>query len=109
MRSSRDQYESILSGVYPVHNQELADAFEAVIEEAKEAGEEEGYNLCIKDSYREGELSEKSKDLLVTRYHYLRHGGEWQRDLLPSDEFASPADNYAAGYLDAMRTIGVKP
>lgn len=46
---------------------------------------------------------------LQERYEYLKRGGEWQRELLPNDEFASPADNYAAGFLDAMRLLKVKP
>lgn len=78
------------------------DAFEKALEEE--------YDEATHDAWVEHDEQPQPKAKeLQARYQYLKHGGEWQRDLLPSDEFASPADNYAAGFLDAMRTIGVKP
>ena len=93
--SKRDKYESILSGVYPVPNQDLDDAFEDVVEESYERGYEDGYKE------RGGEPSTFDFSELRGRYEYLRAGGEWDRDEQPNA--------YLAGFEDAMKTLGVKP
>ncbi len=55
----------------------------------------------LRDAAREGRLSE---DELIERFHYLKQGGDFQK----VDEMEAPSE-YARGFLDAMKTIGVKP
>lgn len=87
-----------------------------MLHDALDDAEEEGYDTGYDDGCEESdEMLDKDKleghlaKALQERYEYLKRGGEWQRELLPNDEFASPADNYAAGFLDAMRLLKVKP
>jgi hypothetical protein len=86
---------------------ELVSLLTDAIYDAEESGEGKGYNLGVKDSYKEGEMSQKSTDKLQTRYEYLKHGGRWQVDQEIGDY--EHAEDYLRGFLDAMRTIGVKP
>jgi hypothetical protein len=82
---------------------ELVSEFNEIVAEAEEEAEEEGYNLGLKDAYKEGDLSEEKEDKLRERFHYLRLGGVWDK----VDDTTAPND-YARGFLDAMKTIGVK-
>ena len=41
---------------------------------------------------------------LKTRYEYLKHGGEWQRQVDHATQ-----DRYVAGFEDAMKVLGVLP
>lgn len=103
--SRRSEYESLLLGVYPVFNNELETALEGALEEAYDEGVAEAH-----EEYLANGLSEKSVKEIQARYEYLKHGGEWQRDLVPvAVNRDNKAENYLAGFLDAMNTIGVKP
>ncbi len=58
----------------------------------------------LRDAFRKGRLSEQSEGELIERFHYLKQGGDFQK----VDEMEAPSE-YARGFLDAMKTIGVKP
>lgn len=94
----REKYESILGGVYPVHNQELSEAFEDAIEEAYD----EGYDDGTREAAEEFKKDSPFKDNLLARYYYLQHGGEWQKQINIEE------NQYLAGFRDAMEVLGVK-
>lgn len=75
-----------------------------LLDEAVEDADEEGYNNGIRDAYDEGCLSERAMNKMSFRFFYLSYGGEFHR----VDEMEAPSE-YARGFLDAMKTIGVKP
>jgi hypothetical protein len=78
--------------------------FEDLLYIVTEAAEQEGFDAALLD----GDVEDALKDALLARYYYLKHGGEWQRELLPAAD-TYEVDAYLAGFLDAMNLLGVKP
>ena len=71
-------------------------AFEAAIEEA----ESTGYDDCLEDDQRQ----DVDKEALIERLNYLEKGGRW----LCESGVERDADAYIDGFVDALRTAGVK-
>jgi hypothetical protein len=89
----------MLSGVYPVSNQALDDALNDALQEAEECGYDNGYDNGYEDV--PGKDCDHDTEALKGRYEYLCAGGTWQLEGQPNP--------YLAGFLDAMKTLGVTP
>jgi hypothetical protein len=73
-----------------------------LVDEALEEAESRGFDAAVLESMHMPSTPPQV-EALKTRYHYLKHGGEWD---VPD---VSEPDQYAAGFLDAMKTLGVMP
>ena len=94
----------MLGGLYPVANYELDALFEATLEEAYDEGYDDGTSEAHEEHKKD---PVPQADELRARYHYLKYGGEW--DLIDYGHATTKAENYIAGFEDAMRILGVKP
>lgn len=76
------------------------EAVDAALEEAYEEGFDEGVDHGVAIGREQAEnKTYLNVDDAKKRLHYLRHGGEWQRD--------TEGDPYVAGFQDALKTLGV--
>lgn len=98
MKTAYDQLHDMLLG------QSDGDRFIELLDQAIEDADEEGYNNGTRDADQLMKQFEHKEEELTTRFFYLSHGGDFQR----VDEMEAPSE-YARGFLDAMKTIGVKP
>lgn len=101
--SKRAEFESILSSVSLVDNQDLTDALNDMLEEAEECGYDNGFEDGEQEAADNREVDDISDDAIQQlrgRHDYLKHGGEWQK---PSTA------TYLEGFEDAMNLLGVKP
>lgn len=66
--------------------------------EIREASEQEGFDYALCEA-NEADLPDLKLEALRQRFHYLKHGGEWQK---PREA------TYLQGFEDACNILGVK-
>ena len=75
----------------------LNELIDAALDEAAQVE----YDAAIREMDEDLEVGVGAQKSLKDRYNYLKLGGKWDR--------LESADDYLAGFEDAMKTLGVDP